>query len=103
MAHRYIPRSQAMHPLTELTDWLLSGPHSPGLIILEHELSSKSVQAFIDNYPKMKANNWTVVSDARLSGQNAYQNSAGASEPVNRKDSVLANSRKRSPRRRINN
>ncbi|KZP17252.1 carbohydrate esterase family 4 protein [Athelia psychrophila] len=85
---------------SSLTDGFLSGPHSPGLIILEHELSTQSVQAFIHNYPKMKANNWTVVSDARLSGQNAYQNSIDASEPVTPEGSVLVSSKKRSPRRR---
>jgi hypothetical protein len=83
----------------EMDKWL-AGPHSPGLIILEHELSTQSVQAFINNYPKMKANNWTVVSDARLSGQNTYQNSINASEPVTGQDSVLVSSKKRSPRRR---
>ncbi|KZP33025.1 carbohydrate esterase family 4 protein [Athelia psychrophila] len=84
----------------EMDQWL-TGPHSPGLIILEHELSTQSVQAFIDNYPKMKANGWTVVSDARLSGQHAYQNSIDASKPVTRKDSVLVNSKKRSLRQRL--
>jgi len=87
----------------EMTTWL-TGPKSPGLIILEHELSDQSVQAFIDNYPKMKANGWTVTSDARLSGHHPYQNSINATEPVTRKDSVLVSSsasKKRSHRRKL--
>ncbi|KAF7976266.1 hypothetical protein HWV62_7150 [Athelia sp. TMB] len=87
----------------EMTTWL-TGPKSPGLIILEHELSDQSVQAFIDNYPKMKGNGWTVISDARLSGHHVYQNSINATEPVTRKDSVIVSStasKKRNHRRKL--
>ena len=59
-----------------------SGPKSPGLIILEHELSNESVQAFMAGYPLMKQNNWTLVSVAELNGQSAYQNAASDTSPV---------------------
>ncbi|KAJ7700092.1 hypothetical protein B0H17DRAFT_1196088 [Mycena rosella] len=37
-----------------MTEWL-TGPKSPGLIILEHELSDQSVASFIAAYPVMKS------------------------------------------------
>jgi len=53
----------------------LTGPKTPGLIILEHELSDESVQAFIDNYPLIGANGWNPVSVAQLDGlEEPYQN-----------------------------
>ncbi|KAJ7490921.1 glycoside hydrolase/deacetylase [Mycena latifolia] len=57
-----------------MTQWL-TGPKSPGLNILEHELSEQSVNSFIAAYPVMKENNWNLVSLAQLIGNNAaYQN-----------------------------
>lgn len=51
------------------------GPKTPGLIILEHELSDESVHAFIDNYPLIGANGWNPVSVAQLDGlKDPYQN-----------------------------
>jgi len=38
------------------------GPKSPGLIVLEHELDDRSVQTFIDAYPKIKDNGWNMKS-----------------------------------------
>jgi len=56
-----------------LTTWY-TGPKSPGLIILEHELSTESVQAFIDAYPLIKSNGWEARSVAELLGGPAYLN-----------------------------
>lgn len=56
----------------------LTGPKTPGLIILEHELSDESVRAFIDTYLLIGANGWNPVSVARLDGLTApYQNAQG--------------------------
>ncbi|TDL29874.1 glycoside hydrolase/deacetylase [Rickenella mellea] len=63
----------------------LTGPKSPGLIILEHELTKDSVQGFINNYPLMKSNGWQTVSMAQLAagqGANLWQNAAGNTSPV---------------------
>jgi chitin deacetylase len=56
-----------------MTQWL-SGPKSPGLIVLEHELSDESVQAFMDAYPVIKQNGWKMDSVARLFGNSAFFN-----------------------------
>jgi hypothetical protein len=52
----------------------LSGPQTPGLVILEHELSDQSVQAFMAAYPLMKQYNWNLKSTASLAGLSPYQN-----------------------------
>ncbi|KAI0254781.1 hypothetical protein BJV78DRAFT_1370340 [Lactifluus subvellereus] len=65
----------------------LTGNYSPGLIILEHELTDQSVQAFIDNYPLIGVNNWKPVSVVELDGLNApYQNAQGTTGPVTAAD-----------------
>lgn len=58
-------------------DGWVSGPKSPGLIILEHELSDQSVQAFMDNFPKVPAHGWKPDSLARLVESGPYQNVQG--------------------------
>ncbi|KAJ4478081.1 chitin deacetylase [Lentinula aciculospora] len=60
---------------SSMTTWL-TGSKTPGLIILEHELSDQSVQAFEAAYPVMKSNGWNLQSVAQLAagGQSAYQN-----------------------------
>jgi len=70
---------QAIH--NNMETWL-TGPKNPGLIILEHELSDQSVQAFMDAYPIMKSNGWNTVSVAELSGGPVYQNSDNSTTPV---------------------
>ena len=57
-----------------LSGWL-SGPKSPGLNILEHELNDNTVGVFMDNYPKMVSNGWTIKSVADAWGMQWYQNS----------------------------
>ena len=54
----------------------LSGSQSPGLIVLEHELTNASVQAFMAAYPVMKQYNWNLKSTATLEGLSPYQNDA---------------------------
>ncbi|KAF9026290.1 glycoside hydrolase/deacetylase [Hymenopellis radicata] len=48
-----------------ITGWL-TGPKSPGLAILEHELTEDTVQAFMNAFPAMKANGWETASIALL-------------------------------------
>ncbi|KAF8910686.1 hypothetical protein CPB85DRAFT_1253239 [Mucidula mucida] len=62
-----------------MTQWL-TGPKSPGLIILEHELTDDTVQAFMDAFPVMKSNGWETKSVALLSADSAYQNSDGTGD-----------------------
>ncbi|PCH41197.1 carbohydrate esterase family 4 protein, partial [Wolfiporia cocos MD-104 SS10] len=45
----------------ELAAWY-GGPKSPGLIVLEHELSNLSVQAYVDAFPLIAQNGWALVS-----------------------------------------
>ncbi|KAF8339147.1 uncharacterized protein EI90DRAFT_3279504 [Cantharellus anzutake] len=45
-----------------------SSPKSPGLVILEHELSALSVQAFIWSWPLIGKNGWTPVTIADAAG-----------------------------------
>ncbi|KAJ7064113.1 carbohydrate esterase family 4 protein [Mycena amicta] len=65
-----------------LQEWI-TGPKSPGLIILEHELSEESVGTFKAAYPVMQANGWTLGSLATVMGNGtAYQNAASDSSDV---------------------
>ncbi|KAK7695815.1 hypothetical protein QCA50_000453 [Cerrena zonata] len=72
-----------------MTQWL-TGPKSPGLIILEHELSDQSVQAFIDAYPVMKQNGWNTVSVGQIDGESAYVNSPSSTGNVTPMGIVLS-------------
>ncbi|KAJ7142131.1 carbohydrate esterase family 4 protein [Mycena crocata] len=75
---------------SSMTKWL-TGPKSPGLIILEHELSDESVKSFISAYPVMQQNNWKLMSLAQLVGNNtAYQNSPSNTGPVNQVNVINA-------------
>ncbi len=55
------------------------GPKSPGLAILEHELTEDTVQAFMNAFPAMKQNGWETASIALLASDtgSAYQNADG--------------------------
>ena len=61
---------------------LLTGPKSPGINVLEHEISPDDVTNFIYAYPLMKANNWTVKSIPEIVGKPWYQNSLNNVSPV---------------------
>ncbi|KAH0839752.1 carbohydrate esterase family 4 protein [Lanmaoa asiatica] len=65
----------------QMQTWL-TGPKTPGLIILEHELSDLSVASFISAYPVMVANGWKRVSLAQMDGLGAYQNALDSTSPV---------------------
>ncbi|KAG9010174.1 hypothetical protein FRB90_008006 [Tulasnella sp. 427] len=60
----------------------LTGPKSPGLIILEHELADSTVDAFINAYPLMKSNGWDTRSIPDLFGAGYYQNAEDNTSPV---------------------
>ncbi len=61
----------------------LSGSQNPGLVVLEHELNTQSVQVFMAAYPLMKQYNWVLKSVATLAGLSPYQNAPdGTSQPT---------------------
>ncbi|KIY65692.1 carbohydrate esterase family 4 protein [Cylindrobasidium torrendii FP15055 ss-10] len=60
-------------------DWL-GGSKTPGLIMLEHELTEDTVQAFMNNYPKMQQHGWNITSTALLYTDEVYQNSKGSDD-----------------------
>ncbi|KAK7044290.1 carbohydrate esterase family 4 protein [Favolaschia claudopus] len=75
---------------SDMKKWM-TGPKSPGLVILEHELTKECVDAFTAAYPLMEENNWNVVSLASLLGGNVtYQNAASNTSPVSLNDLVNA-------------
>ena len=51
---------------------VFSGPKSPGLIILEHELTMTTVDGFISSFPLIAANGWTFASLARVINTDGY-------------------------------
>ncbi|KAI0774298.1 hypothetical protein C8Q74DRAFT_1218124 [Fomes fomentarius] len=57
----------------DLHKWI-TGPKSPGLVILEHELNNITVGAFINAYPLIAQNGWKFESLARLANADVYQN-----------------------------
>ncbi|GLB34548.1 putative carbohydrate esterase family 4 protein [Lyophyllum shimeji] len=62
--------------------WLTAPSKTPGIVTLEHELSTESVKAFMDNYPMIKPNGWQTGSLARLIDPSVYQNSKDLNSPV---------------------
>lgn len=67
------------------------GPKSPGLIILEHELTDETVSGFIDTYPTLLSNNWQTQSTIRLfSGP--YQNAQDDTDAVSSMDFFISRS-----------
>ncbi|KAH9965852.1 hypothetical protein BC827DRAFT_1125543 [Russula dissimulans] len=66
----------------KMKTWL-SGNKNPGLVMLEHELSNGSAQAFIDNYHFIPDNGWKTMSAVDIDGLDApYQNGQGTTGPV---------------------
>ncbi|KAG9101297.1 hypothetical protein FRC06_003216 [Ceratobasidium sp. 370] len=59
-----------------------NGPKSPGLNILEHELSAQTVQIFMETYPLIKQKGWTAKSIPEVLGTSWYLNAADNSSPV---------------------
>ncbi|KAL1946775.1 hypothetical protein VTO73DRAFT_14879 [Trametes versicolor] len=64
-----------------LEKWI-TGPKSPGLVILEHELSNDTVGAFMQAFPLIQQNGWKFQSLATMDGGDVYQNSASSTEDV---------------------
>ncbi|OSD04276.1 glycoside hydrolase/deacetylase [Trametes coccinea BRFM310] len=64
-----------------LKQWI-TGPKSPGLIILEHELTNNTVGAFIQAFPLIQQNGWKFVSIAQLDGGSPYSNSPSSTGAV---------------------
>ncbi|KAJ7238825.1 hypothetical protein B0H12DRAFT_1025458 [Mycena haematopus] len=87
------PGTTAAKINSSMHEWL-TGPTTPGLIILEHELSNQSVAAFKSAYPVMQQNTqWTIMSLAQLIGNNtSYQNADNSTSPVNAVDIINAKS-----------
>ncbi|PPQ91816.1 hypothetical protein CVT25_000265 [Psilocybe cyanescens] len=74
---------------TALTGFLAS-PKSPGLIILEHELTDITVNAFIAAYPQIKSTGWNFSSLASVVGDGrTYQNAQNSASNDVQPDSIL--------------
>lgn len=76
------PPTQSVSGATKVLTKAYAGPKSPGLCILEHELSTQSVNIFINNFPLIAQNGWTAKSIAGALGSPFYQNSADDTSPV---------------------
>lgn len=62
------------------TKYLLLGPKNPGLIILEHELSDITVNAFMNSFSMIKQNGWNFQSLAQaIGGGFSYLNAQNSS------------------------
>ncbi|KAF8607717.1 chitin deacetylase [Ceratobasidium sp. AG-I] len=68
--------TQTVAAATKILQKAYAGPKSPGLCILEHELSTQSVSVFINTYPLIAQNGWTAKSIPDAVGAPWYQNSA---------------------------
>lgn len=55
-------------------NWLSNPQKTPGLVVLEHELSDAGVQCFMAAYPLIKQFNWVIKSVVDLAGLGPYQN-----------------------------
>ncbi|SCV72494.1 BQ2448_4031 [Microbotryum intermedium] len=57
-----------------------NGPKSPGLMILEHEVTSRSIGAFMRTFPTLISKGWIPQSIPDLFSQSWYLNAAGPSD-----------------------
>ncbi|KAK7039655.1 carbohydrate esterase family 4 protein [Favolaschia claudopus] len=84
------PETSADKIQSQMKEWL-GGPKTPGLVILEHEVSQKSVASFVAAYPLMQQSGWQIASLASLLSNNvSYQNAADNTGTVNVVDIVAA-------------
>jgi len=74
--------TQTVAGATKVLQKAYAGPKSPGLVILEHELSTQSVGVFIDNYGLIAQNGWTPKTIADAVGAPWYLNAADDTSPV---------------------
>lgn len=62
-------------PIEAAMTGFLASPKSPGLIILEHELTDVTVDGFIQAFPMIKQNGWNFASLAQVMGNgSSYMN-----------------------------
>ncbi|KAF8681168.1 Carbohydrate esterase family 4 protein [Rhizoctonia solani] len=76
------PATQTVAGATKILQKAYSGPKSPGLCILEHELSDQSVSIFMDTFPLIAQNGWTAKSIPDAVGSSFYLNAADNTSPV---------------------
>jgi chitin deacetylase len=74
--------TQTVSAATKILQKAYAGPKSPGLCILEHELSSQAVNVFINTYPLIAQNGWTAKSIPDALGASYYLNAADNTSPV---------------------
>lgn len=71
----------------DYTTWI-TGPKSPGLIILSHELTKQSVAGWITAFPLIAQNNWEMRSIPDLFGEEWYFNAQNDTTPISETLSV---------------
>ncbi|CEL59394.1 hypothetical protein RSOLAG1IB_03327 [Rhizoctonia solani AG-1 IB] len=76
------PATQTVSGATKVLQKAYTGPKSPGLCILEHELSDQSVSIFMNTYPLIAQNGWTAKSIPDAVGSTYYLNAADNTSPV---------------------
>lgn len=77
-----IGKGQTIAKATAVLTKAYKGPKSPGLNILEHELTKDSVKVFTDTYPLIAQNGWTAKSIPDAMGATWYLNAADNTSPV---------------------
>lgn len=77
-----IGKGQTIAKATAVLTKAYKGPKSPGLNILEHELTKDSVKVFTDTYPLIAQNGWTAKSIPDAMGATWYLNAADNTGPV---------------------
>lgn len=83
------PGGTTPEAITALMTRLLNGPKHPGLMILEHELTDQSSQAFINAHPLMVSTGWKLQSAAEINGTGVYLNSKDSASSVERANGIL--------------
>ncbi|KAG8722828.1 hypothetical protein FRC08_007776 [Ceratobasidium sp. 394] len=74
--------TQTVAGATKVLQKSYTGPKSPGLCILEHELSTQAVNVFINNWGLIAQNGWTPKSIPEAVGASWYLNAADNTSPV---------------------
>lgn len=64
-----------------MSGWF-TGPKSPGILALEHELNKNCVDVFMSQFSGIAQNGWSLQSVADAFGMKWYQNSANNTAPV---------------------
>ncbi|KAG9125692.1 hypothetical protein FRC07_006591 [Ceratobasidium sp. 392] len=77
-----IGKGQTLAKATAVLTKAYNGPKSPGLNILEHELTDVTVKLFMDTYPLIAKNGWKAMGVADVLGTSWYINAADNASPV---------------------